>query len=114
MLIDLIKHNENTITSRSNFFLLAESMLITGYATFNSPPIIVLGFIISGIWLIWGYKSFNNTRVLIEEIKKCREDNEEITFYFKWRNKVQSCTKSNFIFCIILLLTLIVFWVYVF
>src|SRR3989344_9704025 len=79
-ILSLIKHNENTLTNRANFFLLGESMLVAAYATLNANHksgrgmcIVWLGLIISCVWLMWGTKFYCNTRKLVTMAKKERQ-----------------------------------------
>lgn len=115
-MIELIQHNEKTLTSRSNFFLVAESIFILAHTTLINKEedfsfiifiLAILGFCISFLWFYWGFCFYGNTKILIEEIKE-NNDIKNTNIYFQWRKKCQS--GANFIFSKILPSFFIIFW----
>ncbi len=84
---DFLKHSENTFTSRINFFLVAESMLMVSYATVanavSSEPLIMvviaaLGILFTGAWICVNVRAFNTMGDVAEKVKATIPLYEEI------------------------------------
>lgn len=76
---NFLLHAENVLTSRTNFFLVAESMFIaalsagiSSYRTYYllSSLITIGGLIISIIWLLLGLKIYIRINGIVFEVKK--------------------------------------------
>lgn len=115
--LNLIKHNEATLTSRANFFLLAESFLVAvaisnDISDFLRFVLSVLAFVISLYWWRWGDRFLGNTKILIQDLKEtcCNTKNNVLTTYFEWRDR--SRHGSSEIFGKVLPDCFLTFWVF--
>ena len=89
----------DTLTSRTNFFLIAEAMLLVAYATVvdkNGPDRLAIlfigaGLLLTGMWLMLAGRTHRSLRLLDHIIKK----KDIFPEYYEWRELCKISNSTN-------------------
>ena len=109
---DLLIHQEKGLSSRTNFFLVAEAVLLLTYgivvslAAGKAPAFAVAGLAASLLWLMLQYKTFSDLSKLSSRLKSIQISEH----YIAWREECKDFMVSHEVMAVVIPALCLVGW----
>lgn len=109
---DLLIHQERDLTSRTNFFVIAESLfvltygIVVSFAPVRAYLFAICGIAVSLLWMILQYKALNDLSKLSARLKRV----EISKHYHAWREECRHFFLSNEVMLIVMPVLSLVGW----